>query len=106
MRLNCVSASIRKHFGKTGISLRSWDAKPSVDIAACVTSSTSSAAIARDRDPRACFFAHVFKEIVMKAVISVCAVLALAVGGSVASPALADGYKNCTKLEKASWKQA
>ena len=42
----------------------------------------------------------------MKVVISVCAALALAVGGSVASPALADGYKNCTKLEKASWKQA
>ena len=42
----------------------------------------------------------------MKALISVSAVLALAVGGSIASPALADGYKNCTKLEKASWKPA
>ena len=34
------------------------------------------------------------------------AVIALSVGLFTESPALADGYKNCTKLDKASWKPA
>jgi hypothetical protein len=40
----------------------------------------------------------------MKALISVLALVSL--GVSAVTPALADGYKNCTKLEKASWKPA
>ena len=40
----------------------------------------------------------------MKALISVAAVMSF--GLSVVSPAFADGYKTCTKLEKASWKPA
>ena len=34
------------------------------------------------------------------------AVAALAIGLFTGSAALADGYKNCTKLDKASWKPA
>src|SRR5215475_307113 len=45
-----------------------------------------------------------FEEIVMKALTSVLALLALSL--SIAGPARADGYKTCTKLEKASWKPA
>jgi hypothetical protein len=40
----------------------------------------------------------------MKALISALAVMSL--GLLVAGPARADGYKTCTKLEKASWKPA
>jgi hypothetical protein len=71
-----------------------------------LTSPRTSRPQRRCRDFAIAALAHVFKEIVMKALISVCAVLAWAVGVSVASPALADGYKDCTKLEKASWKPA
>jgi hypothetical protein len=45
-----------------------------------------------------------FGEIVMKALISAVAVVSL--GLFVVGPARADGYKTCTKLEKASWKPA
>lgn len=40
----------------------------------------------------------------MKALIKVSAVLAASLFA--AAPALADGFKNCTKLDKASWKPA
>ena len=42
----------------------------------------------------------------MKALIKVSAVLAVAFGVFAAAPAFADGFKDCTKLEKASWKPA
>ena len=42
----------------------------------------------------------------MKALIRGCAVAAMAFGVFAAAPALADGYKNCTKIDKASWKPA
>jgi hypothetical protein len=47
---------------------------------------------------------HVLKEIVMKALTSVLVLLALSL--SITKAARADGYKTCTKLEKASWKPA
>ncbi|MBR0757195.1 PepSY domain-containing protein [Bradyrhizobium jicamae] len=34
------------------------------------------------------------------------AVLALSIGVCISSAAMADGFKNCTKLDKASWKPA
>ena len=40
----------------------------------------------------------------MKALVSAAAVMSLGVW--IAGPAFADGYKTCTKLEKASWKPA
>jgi hypothetical protein len=42
----------------------------------------------------------------MKALIRLSAVAALSFGVFAAAPALADGFKNCTKLDKASWKPA
>ena len=42
----------------------------------------------------------------MKALIRLSAVAALSFGVFAAAPALADGFKNCTKLAKASWKPA
>jgi hypothetical protein len=93
-----MSASIRRHFGNTGISLSFSLRTPSVDIAAYIASSPSR----RDRSWSQA--THGFKEIIMKALISVLALVSL--GVSAVTPALADGYKNCTKLEKASWKPA
>jgi len=42
----------------------------------------------------------------MKALIKASAVAALSFGVFAVTPALADGYKDCTKLDKASWKPA
>jgi hypothetical protein len=46
------------------------------------------------------------REKFMKALIKGSAVLAVAFGVFAAVPALADGFKDCTKLAKASWKPA
>ena len=46
------------------------------------------------------------RENLMKALIKGSAVVAVAFGVFAAAPALADGYKDCTKLDKASWKPA
>jgi hypothetical protein len=42
----------------------------------------------------------------MKAIIKGSAVVAVAFGVFAAVPAFADGFKNCTKIAKASWKPA
>ena len=42
----------------------------------------------------------------MKAFIKISAAVALSFGVFAVTPALADGFKNCTKLDKASWKPA
>ena len=42
----------------------------------------------------------------MKTFVKVSAVCAMSFGVLAAAPVLADGYKNCTKLDKASWKPA
>jgi hypothetical protein len=42
----------------------------------------------------------------MKAFVKASAVCAMSFGALAAAPALADGYKDCTKLDKASWKPA
>ena len=50
---------------------------------------------------------HVFcQENFMKALIRSLAVGAAAFGVFAAAPAMADGFKNCTKIAKASWKPA
>jgi hypothetical protein len=46
------------------------------------------------------------KETVMKALIKVSIVAALSLSVFGVAPALADGFKNCTKIAKASWKPA
>jgi hypothetical protein len=51
-------------------------------------------------------FALSAREIFMKAFVKPSAVLAISFGVTAAAPALADGYKDCTKLDKASWKPA
>src|SRR4051794_3163669 len=45
-------------------------------------------------------------EIVMNTLIKASIVAALSLGVSGVAPALADGFKNCTKIAKASWKPA
>src|ERR1700710_2036536 len=42
----------------------------------------------------------------MKAFVKAAAVVAMSFGLLAAAPALADGFKDCTKLEKAKWKPA
>lgn len=42
----------------------------------------------------------------MKAFVKASAVLAVSFGVLAVTPALADGFKNCTKLDKAKWKPA
>jgi hypothetical protein len=42
----------------------------------------------------------------MKALIKISAAAALSFGVFAVTPALADGFKDCTKLEKAKWKPA
>ena len=42
----------------------------------------------------------------MKAFVKASAVCAMSFGVLAAAPALADGYKDCTKLDKASWTPA
>ena len=42
----------------------------------------------------------------MKALIKGSAVLAVAFGVFAAAPAFADGFKDCTKIDKATWKPA
>jgi hypothetical protein len=46
------------------------------------------------------------QENFMKALIRASAIAAVAFGVFAAAPASADGFKNCTKLQKASWKPA
>jgi hypothetical protein len=46
------------------------------------------------------------KETVMKALIKASIVVGLSLTVFGAGPALADGFKNCTKVAKASWKPA
>jgi hypothetical protein len=50
--------------------------------------------------------AHFGKEPVMKALIKTSIVVGLSLTVFGAVPALADGFKNCTKIAKASWKPA
>src|SRR6266496_2922366 len=57
----------------------------------------------RDAISVAMFF---WQEKFMKALIKGLAVLAVAFGVFAAAPALADGYKDCTKIDKATWKPA
>jgi hypothetical protein len=42
----------------------------------------------------------------MRALVKACLVTALSLGMFGATPALADGFTNCTKIAKASWKPA
>jgi hypothetical protein len=49
--------------------------------------------------------AHLGKETVMKALIKA-SIVGLSFAALGVAPALADGFKNCTKIAKASWKPA